>query len=113
MRQPPDPDGAFIRPFIVAEGRTHAKIVLRVETLVHARPDAWHAPLSFERRKIVEICQVPMSLAEIAAGLGVPLGVARVLIADLAASNLLSVLASARGVPVRVIERIRDLVEAL
>ncbi len=103
----------FLRPFIMTEGRTRPLHEgLRVETLVHALPSALSAPLRFERRQIVELCQTPLSLAEIAAALHVPLGVARVLVADLATSNLVS-FAEPEELPTSVIERIRDLVQAL
>jgi hypothetical protein len=110
-----DVDGAddFVRPFIVTEGRTQPlRDGLRVETLVHALPAALSAPLRFEKRRLVELCQTPISLAEIAAGMGMPLGVTRVLVADLATSNLVS-FQEPEEVPTHVIERIRDLVRAL
>jgi hypothetical protein len=103
----------FVRPFMVTEGRTHPlQEGLRVETMVHARPAALSAPLRFEKRRVVELCQMPLSLAEIAAGVGVPIGVARVLVADLSAANLVS-FAEPTELPTDVIERIRDLVRAL
>lgn len=82
----------IVRPFIVTGGRTRpADERLRVETLVTAAPAALSVPLGFERRHIVEICQRPLSVAEVASGLGVPIGVARVVIADLIAERLLTV----------------------
>jgi Protein of unknown function (DUF742) len=83
--------GTLVRPFIVTGGRTKPSDVnLRVETLVTADPSALSAQLSFEHRHIVEICQRPLSVAEVATSLGVPIGVARVLIADLIAERLLT-----------------------
>jgi len=82
-------NGNLVRPFIVTRGRTKpSDVSLRVETLVTADPSALSAPLSFEHRHIVEICQRPLSVAEVANSLGVPFGVARVLIADLIAERL-------------------------
>ncbi|HEX4725868.1 MAG TPA: DUF742 domain-containing protein [Pseudonocardiaceae bacterium] len=108
-----DTDGAFVRPFIVTRGRTRPlHDGLRIETLVEARPAALSAPLQFEQRQIVELAQRPVSVAEVAALLGVPLGVARVLIADLFTGNYVS-LHEPTELPVHVIERIRDLVRAL
>src|SRR5258706_2356 len=79
----PDLDARpIVRPFIVAGGRTRPTDErLRVETLIRAEPSALSAPLSFERRHIVEICQRPISIAEIANSLGAPIGVVRVVIA--------------------------------
>jgi hypothetical protein len=106
-------DGVFVRPFIVTRGRTRPlHDGLRIETLVEALPAALSAPLQFEQRQIVELAQSPVSLAEVAARLGVPLGVARVLIADLFTGKYIS-LHEPTELPVHVIERIRDLVRAL
>jgi hypothetical protein len=106
-------DGVFVRPFIVTGGRTRPlHDGLRLETLVEALPAALSAPLQFEQRQIVELAQRPVSVAEVAARLGVPLGVARVLIADLYTGKYIS-LHEPHELPVHVIERIRDLVRAL
>ena len=106
-------DGVFVRPFIVTRGRTRPlHDGLRIETLVEARPAALSAPLHFEQRQIVELAQHPVSLAEVAARLGVPIGVARVLVADLYTGKYVS-LHEPTELPVHVIERIRDLVRAL
>jgi hypothetical protein len=47
--------------------------------------------LQMESRAIVELCARPKSLAEIGAALGVPVGVARVLVGDLANGGYLEV----------------------
>jgi Protein of unknown function (DUF742) len=49
------------------------------------------ASLQMESRAIVEMCARPMSLAEIGAALRVPVGVARVLVGDLANDGYLRV----------------------
>lgn len=104
----------FVRPFIITGGRTRPlREGLRVETLVRATPAALSAPLEFERRAIVELCQEPLSVAEVAATLSLPLGIARVLIADLVAERFASVNESNDELPLHVIERIRDGVRAL
>jgi hypothetical protein len=106
-------DGVFVRPFIVTRGRTRPlHDGLRIETLIRAAPAALSAPLQFEQRQIVELAQRPVSLAEVSARLGVPIGVARVLIADLYTGKYIS-LHEPTELPVHVIERIRDLVRAL
>jgi hypothetical protein len=82
----------IVRPFIVTGGRTRPTDErLRVETLITALPAALSAPLGFERRHIVQICQHPLSVAEIASSLGVPIGVVKVVIADLIAERLVKV----------------------
>jgi hypothetical protein len=106
-------DDVLVRPFLLTGGRTRPlQDDLRIETLVSARPAALSAPLRFERRRIVELCQAPQSVAEVAVRLGVPLGVARVLVADLAADGFVSCTRPAE-LPIEVIERIRDRVRAL
>jgi hypothetical protein len=102
-----------LRPFIVTAGRTRPLLDgLRIETMIYALPAALSAPLKFERRQIVQLCQTPLSVAEIAAAIEVPLGVARVLIGDLVAGNFVSAHQPSE-LPLHVIERIRDLVRAL
>lgn len=102
-----------IRPFFLTQGRTRpVQHGLRIESIVVAAPAALYAPLRFELRSIVVRCQQPQSLAEIASGLRVPLGVAKVLVADLLTEQLVS-LAPSTELPIDVIERIRDCVRAL
>ncbi|MEO3781937.1 DUF742 domain-containing protein [Actinocorallia sp. B10E7] len=88
----PEDPGSIVRPFIVTGGRTRpVDERLRVETLVSAAPAALSAPLTFERRQIVRLCQRPVSVAEVAGRLTVPVGVVRVLIADLVSERLVAV----------------------
>jgi hypothetical protein len=114
---PPTPadsgEDSLVRPFFVTGGRTRPlHDGLRIETLVTAPPAALHAPLRFEARRIVELCQKPRSVAEVAVGLGVPLGVARVLVADLVTEGYVTC-HDQHVLPIDVIERIRDRVRAL
>ena len=108
-----DIDDPLVRPFIVTGGRTTPlSDDLRLETLVSAPPALLTAPLTFEARRIAELCQRPTSLAEIAASLAVPTGVAKVLVADLVAARAVICHEPARTSRAT-IERIRDLVKAL
>ncbi|WP_354642251.1 DUF742 domain-containing protein [Kitasatospora camelliae] len=102
--------GEVVRPFVVTAGRTRpVREELRIETLVSAAPAALAAPLGFERHRIVELCQYPRSVAELAALLPVPLGVARVLVADLAAERHVRIHDQLAGDPsIALLERIRD-----
>lgn len=81
------------RPFIVVGGRAAAGRKLDVATLLRASElaAARYDGLSPEGRQIVGLCRTIQSLAEVAAHLGLPLGVVRVLVADLADRNLLSI----------------------
>jgi hypothetical protein len=106
-------DELVVRPFIVTSGRTRPlRDDLRIETLVQAQPAALSAPLRFEERAIVRLCQQPLSIAEIASALGVPIGVARVVIGDLATARHVSI-AESGELSLATIERMRDLVRAL
>ncbi|MER7451450.1 DUF742 domain-containing protein [Nocardia beijingensis] len=103
----------FVRPFVVTAGRTTPLLDgLRIETMVWADPAALSAPLRFEQRTLVRLCQRPRSIAEIGVALGVPIGVAKVVVSDLAATGHVSV-RSADQLTAAAIERIRDLVRAL
>jgi hypothetical protein len=106
-------DDLVVRPFLLTGGRTRpAQDGLRVETLLSARPAALLAPLRFEARRIVELCQRPMSVADVAVALRVPLGVVRVLVADLLGDGVVH--CEEQGeLSIAMIERIRDRVRAL
>jgi len=68
---------------------------LPVETLVTATELAARherdTSVQVEWRAIMKICRRPMSVAEIGIALGVPTGVARVLVSDLAGAGYLTV----------------------
>lgn len=106
-------DDLVVRPFLLTGGRTRpVQDGLRVETMLSAQPAALSAPLRFEARRIVELCQRPMSIADVAVALHVPLGVARVLVADLVVDGYLHS-AEQGELSIEMIERIRDRVRAL
>lgn len=90
----PDPDEPrFVPAYALTEGRTRSVgHDLPWETVVTTTPAglAAHQRLQFEQARIVELCQRPLSVAEIAAVLRVPLGVARVLVSDLSTAGLLA-----------------------
>ena len=80
-----------VRPYVRTRGRTHARPDLFVETLISLpRP---RPPLDDpEHRAIGDICdEAPRSVAEVAALMQVPLGVARVLIGDMADDGAVTV----------------------
>jgi hypothetical protein len=58
---------------------------------VSAVPQAKPAGLTGEHHVALGLCQEPRSVAELAARVGVPLGVARVLVGDLAAAGAVAV----------------------
>jgi Protein of unknown function (DUF742) len=83
-----DPDVSLLRPYLITSGRARpVDHTLEIEAQVQtSRLGAVSQPnLTFEQRDIVELCHTTMSVAEVAALLGLHIGVARVLVADLAA----------------------------
>ena len=83
----------FVRPYAVTGGRTQARYQLAIEALVstNAQSGARAARLAPEQRAICLLCVELKSVAEIAALLNIPLGVVRVLAADMAESGLVNV----------------------
>lgn len=84
---------APVRPYVMTGGRTRVRAELRLETLVSVRPAPGPAPRaeSVERATVLRLCARPRSVSEVAALAAVPLGVARVLIDDLASEGRLVV----------------------
>jgi hypothetical protein len=84
-----------VRPYLFTQGRTRpTNRLLAVEAMLAstAKGDAIAPGLAPEQRRILELCHDPQSVAEVAARLATPLGVVRVLVADLADEALLEVL---------------------
>lgn len=92
----PGPDGRvspLVRPYAVTGGRTQPKYQLQVEAMVAASHYEPHdlSMLSPECQAILGFCRDWRSVAEISAVLRLPLGVARILIADMAVDGLVRV----------------------
>lgn len=89
-----DDDGSarIVRPYVLTGGRTEPSAPdLRLETMVRTtgKLPPGGSRTSAEARTILTLCREPTSLVEIAARARLPVGVARVLVADLAADGLL------------------------
>ncbi len=90
-----DEDGAtrLVRPYTVTGGRTQPRYQLAIEALVTAtvlepRDLSVLAP---ECQAILQFCRDWRSVAEVSAVLRLPLGVARILIADMSADGLVRI----------------------
>jgi uncharacterized protein DUF742 len=84
--------GRVVPVYAVTGGRTRgAGADLLMESLVAATDRAPAPGLQVEYRTILEMAEQPVSLAEIGAVLRIPVGVARVLVSDLAAADYLAV----------------------
>ncbi|WKX74460.1 DUF742 domain-containing protein [Streptomyces sp. XD-27] len=91
----PAPTGAnnpLVRPYAMTGGRTRPRYQLAIEALVHttADPSRLQGQLP-EHQRICQLCREIKSVAEISALLAIPLGVARILVADLAEAGLVAI----------------------
>jgi phage antirepressor YoqD-like protein len=83
-----DPNISLLRPYLMTSGRAKpvdSTLEIEAQVMTSRLGAASHPKLSFERRDIVSLCRTTMSVAEVAAMLKLHIGVARVLVADLAA----------------------------
>ncbi|MGD0553659.1 MAG: DUF742 domain-containing protein [Streptosporangiaceae bacterium] len=84
--------GPVVRPYAVTGGRTEPDggEVLDLLTLVvtSGQPTGHRTP---EHRKILSLCERPARLADISSDLRLPVGVVRVLLADLTSDGSISV----------------------
>ncbi len=86
-------DTADVRPYTWTRGRTSPAYDLAVETLISTSDQGRDvaALTSEEHRSVARLCREPHSVAEVAALLSLPLGVARVVVGDMANSGLVVV----------------------
>ena len=115
---PKDREVRLVRPYALTGGRTRAKVGdLPIEALIVAVVSAAErARLRPEAKRIVDLCDAPISVAEVSAHIQVPLGTARVLVGDLVADGLVEVhrMENGNGRPdVRLLERVLDGLQAL
>ena len=114
VRRADDAGDAGVRPFVVTGGRTAPRDRrLRVEAQVVTVPGVSVTGLDAEHRRIVVSCRNPLSVAEIAAAVALPLGVVRVLLADLDAAGFITVRESGRTTSRATVERLLEGLHAL
>ena len=76
--------GPLVRPYAVTGGRTRSSgRELDLITLVVAVPTEESPAAAPDHERVLDKCEKPQSVAEVAAHLELPLGVAKVLISDL------------------------------
>jgi Protein of unknown function (DUF742) len=82
-----------VRPYTWTRGRTKSGLDLAIETLVSTsqRGRDQMNLLQVEHRAVAELCEQTRSVAEVAALLSLPLGVARVLLGDMAGLGVVTV----------------------
>jgi hypothetical protein len=91
---PPSNRGRLLRPYALTRGRaraTHGE-ELEIEALVSTTVigETMHMPAP-EPHSIAMLCREPLSVAEIAAHMQLPLGVVRVLVADMAHQGMVEI----------------------
>jgi hypothetical protein len=91
-----EPSASLVRPYSRTGGRTRPVHEFELEALVAIAggtiDSAVAELLSPEHSSIIHLCRATTSVAEIAVGMDVPLGVARVIIADMVELGLVEVL---------------------
>ena len=88
-----DTGASAVRPYTWTRGRTKSGFDLAIETLLSTsrRGREQMGMLQVEHRAVAELCGETRSVAEVAALLSLPLGVARVLLGDMAGLGLVTV----------------------
>ncbi len=82
----PSSGGDLIRPYLATAGRTTSRVEgLKLETLVQQTGTT--PSTRFESTKVYQLCQLPISLAELSAHLSMPLGSVKVIVGDLISSG--------------------------
>jgi hypothetical protein len=116
----PERDGRTVRPYLLTGGRTRPSGGdLPIEALVvvtgrgspvdggsPGSDDPTRPAPTREHRLILEACRTPTSIAEIAVLLAVPVGVARVLVGDLAVTGQVEVCDTATRVEHELVRRL-------
>ncbi len=106
---PPDASpghASLTRPYVLTGGRTRGTVELPIEAVVVTEQHSLPRGATPEVVAIVDLCTTPCSVVEIAARLGLALGVVRVLVADLAEQHILAIGVTASD---RLDERVRAL----
>ncbi|PRY37331.1 DUF742 domain-containing protein [Umezawaea tangerina] len=82
-----------VRPYALTGGRTRSNVTLDIETIVTTNDEVERDPMTdtLEHRTISALCRDPHSVAEVSARLRLPLGVVRVLLADMSDLSLITV----------------------
>ncbi len=102
-----------VRPYVMTGGRARGRIDLPWETILATTPHGRAAPASFEYAQILRLCARPRSVAEVSAHLELPIGVVRVLVADLLSAGLVEGTAPAPRDPANDVEFLERLMHGV
>ena len=101
-------DGPMARPYLLTKGRTRSEAGdLAIEAMV-AVVEGSAQPTDQEMQAIYNLCTTPNSIAEISAKRSIPIGVARVLVADLWGAGSLEVLQTTSSDDIAIVRRLLD-----
>lgn len=110
--------GPVVRPYALTAGRTHPTggtidLVSSVSAVAAASEDG--LTLEPEHRRLLHLCRARPSVADLASTLDLPLGVVRVLIADLREHGLVTVDQPTRAglADVRILKEVADALRKL
>jgi len=116
--RPRDHAGPVVRPYALIAGRTrpsgsHIDLVASVSAVPNAPPGDFQ--LEPEHLRLLRFCRRSASVADLAADLDLPLGVVRILLADLREHGLITINPPARpGLSdVRVLKEVADALRRL
>ncbi|SFP48084.1 Protein of unknown function [Amycolatopsis arida] len=83
---------SLVRPYARTRGRTTPCRKLELETLISTSERGRHGrAASVAQRRICDLCAETRSVAEVAAHLGLPLAVVKVLVGDLADAGMVQI----------------------
>ena len=113
------PHRQLVRPYMLTRGRTSSSLgvfALHAPVLALIAPEQLGRNGTPEDRRIIELCQTPMSVAELSARMTTPVGVVRVLVGDLVVARMVHVRQTEDGADhrdVRLLERLLEGIRAL
>jgi hypothetical protein len=85
-------DQSLVRPYAMTGGRTRPRYQLAIEALISTSAEpAQYGALLPEHQRICHLCNEIKSVAEVSALLAIPLGVTRILVADLAEAGMVAI----------------------
>ncbi|SRR6266487_902434 len=110
--------GPVVRPYALTAGRTRpsgANIDLIALVTAVRRASRDHAELEPEHLRLLQLTRIPASVADLASDLDLPLGVVRILLADLRDQGLVSIHPPVRAglSDVRILKEVADALRRL
>ena len=111
--------GPVSRPYIVTGGRTRQRTTLSfdlVDLIGRSLRPVGGGAFTPERRAVLDICEQPVTVADLSSELGLPLGVVRIVLDDLVHDGLIEVRVPAprgRVTDTALLERVLEGIRAL